>query len=114
MNSCGCFLKKTINADAASQQKGIGYLAGSMPAGQKWAKSHFLRMFIISDTYLEYAVTGRKDISNELNHNKIKKDDSLDRTTTQQTFTYSKVNNRNTRKRYGSSKFTKKTSDRRQ
>ena len=34
MNSCGCFLKKTINADAASQQKGIGYLAGSIPAGQ--------------------------------------------------------------------------------
>ena len=29
-------------------------------------------------------------VSNELNHNKIKKDDSLDRTATQQTFTYSK------------------------
>ena len=64
MNSCGCFLKKNINADAASQQKRIGYLADSIPAGQKWTESHFLRMFIISDTYLEYAVTGRKDISN--------------------------------------------------
>ena len=33
-------------------------------------------MSIISDTYLEYALTGREDI--DLCHNKIKKDDLLD------------------------------------
>ena len=47
-------------------------------------------MSIISDTYLEYALTGREDI--DLCHNKIKKDnDLLDGImATQQTFICSK------------------------
>ena len=73
-------LEQTINADAASQQKGIGYLTDSIAARQKWAESHFLRMSIISDIYLEHALTGRGDITNDFRHYKIQKDnDSLNR-----------------------------------
>ena len=71
-------LEQTINADAASQQKGIGYLRDSIAVHKKWAESHFLRMSIISDIYLEYALTGREDITNDLRHYKIQKD-SLNR-----------------------------------
>ena len=52
----------------------------SIAACQKWAKSGFLRMSIISDTYLEYALTGREDIRNDLHHYKSQKNnDSLNR-----------------------------------
>ena len=64
-------LEQTINVDAASQQKGKGYLTDSIVVRQKWAESHFLRMSVISDIYLEYALTGREDIINDLRHYKI-------------------------------------------
>ena len=73
-------LEQTINADAASQQKGIGYLRDSIAVHKKWAESHFLRMSIISDIYLEYALPGKEHITNDLRYYKIQKDnDSLNR-----------------------------------
>ena len=53
-------------------------MTDSIAARQKWAESHFLRIPIISDIYLEYALTGREDITNDLWHYKIQKD-SLNR-----------------------------------
>ena len=55
-------------------------MTDSIAACQKWATSHFLRMSITSDIYLEYAFTGSEDITNDLRHYNIKKyNDSLKR-----------------------------------
>lgn len=59
-------LEQTINADAASQRRGISYMTNSISARQRWAESHFLRTTIVSKVLDELGMAKKEDISKDL------------------------------------------------
>ena len=66
-------LEQTINADAESQRHGIEAITNSISARQKWAQSHFLRTSVISSVFEDLGMTSKKDITQDLKPNRIKK-----------------------------------------
>ena len=66
-------LEQTINADAASQKKGISAITNSTSARQRWAESHYIRISIVSHLFEELNLTKKEDVSRDLKSNRIKR-----------------------------------------
>ena len=50
---------------------GIGYLTDSIAVRQRWAEPHYLRISIVSTILLQYDLTGKGDITKDLQKYKI-------------------------------------------
>lgn len=66
-------LEQTINADAARRLTGITHLTDSIAARQRWARSHDIRLTIITHVLEEIGINKKQDISAELQPSNIKK-----------------------------------------
>ena len=53
---------------------GIGCLPDSIATRQRWAESHYLRISIVSNILSQYDLTGKEDITKDLQKYKIKHD----------------------------------------
>ena len=66
-------MEQIINADAASQRRGIVSLTNSISERQRWAESHFIRTTIVSHLFEKVDLTKKEDVSQELPPSKIEK-----------------------------------------
>ncbi|KAJ8914072.1 hypothetical protein NQ315_014266 [Exocentrus adspersus] len=66
-------LEQTINADAASRLTGIVHFTNSIPARQRWCKSHSMRSKIITRVLQQAGLRQNQDITADLEKNRIKK-----------------------------------------
>ena len=66
-------MEQTVNAGAASQKTGIPYFTNSIPAKQRWADSHFVRMEVLSEVLNKLDMTTKEDVSQDLKPNRIMK-----------------------------------------
>ncbi|KAG5868946.1 hypothetical protein JTB14_005538 [Gonioctena quinquepunctata] len=66
-------LEQTINADAARRLTGIVHSTDSIPAHQRWARSHDIRSTVITNVLEKVGLGKNQDISAELQPSNIKK-----------------------------------------
>ena len=66
-------LGQTIYGDASNHRTGISWVTNSIGARQRWVKSHFIKVAVVSQVFDELGLAKKEDLIMDLKKHSIKK-----------------------------------------